>query len=258
MVFFPGVDGVLAPLQSFPQLFGADQPVHLAEAVGADPSDTIREPTVEKIADVYERELLEILAPGLVVLIGFSFGAMLAFEMTRRLVARGFEVPVVVSIEGWAPGYPAPLPAHQRIWAHLRYFALAGRDDRRMYLRDRYDRIRARAWSALGQEHRQSEHTSSMTPEMRLRVARIWRMNIEAIGRYRPPAIDGTTMLVIRAESVTHWVGVARLDESHGWSPLVSGRVSVVTVSGGHSSIIHERNQRAIVDAIREHLPAGW
>jgi thioesterase domain-containing protein len=202
--------------------------------------------------------LLDILAPGPVVLGGFSFGALMAFELLRRLRARGFEVPLVVSLDGYAPGYPELLPAPQRIWAHLRQVALTRGDERREYLRDRYDHLRHRMWRWLRQEHRLSERSSSMTPEMRRRFAKTWRVNSEAARRYRPAPVDGAAMLLIRAERAARQVGFARLDEVNGWAPFVGNRISVVTVSGDHAHILGDANQHRIVDAIRRHLPSGW
>ncbi len=258
LVFFPDSHGTVMGSRRFPKLFGPDQPLYIAQAVGADPTDCIRHPTIEKIAEVYERELLDVLAPGPVVLGGFSFGALVAFELTRRLRRRGFDVPLVVSLDGYAPGYPEPLPPGQRVWAHLRCFAESSGDERRGYLRDRYDHLCHRVWGWLGQEHRLSEYSPWMTPEMRRRFARMWRMNSLAARRYRPPPVDGATMLLVRAERSARWVGIARSDEVHGWASFVRSGISVVTVSGEHASILRDANQPLIVEAIRRHLPTGW
>ncbi|HEV3189518.1 MAG TPA: hypothetical protein VGY54_03425, partial [Polyangiaceae bacterium] len=170
----------------------------------------------------------------------------------------GFHVPLLVSLDGYAPGYPEPLPPRRRIWAHLRHLALSKGDDRRLYLRDRYDHLCHRVWHWLGQEHRLSERARSMTPEMRHLFARMWRLNSQAARCYRPPPVDGTAMLLIRAERAARWVGIARRDEVHGWPPFVGSAISVVTVSGDHAGIMREANQRPMVDAIRRHLPSGW
>jgi thioesterase domain-containing protein len=259
LVFFPDVLGAaILGFRRFPVLFGPDQPVHLVEAVSAYPPEAVAEPTIEKIAGIYERELLDVLAPRPVVVGGFSFGALMAFELLRRLRARGFDVPLVVSFDGFAPGYPEVLPPPQRAWAHLRHFARGEGAGRWVYLRDRYDNLldRVRGW--LGQEHLLFENGSSMTPEMRRRFTQTFRVNCQAARRYRPTPVEGTDMLLIRAERPERWVGVARVDEVHGWGKFVGGRISVVTVPGDHTQILRAANHRLIVEAIRSRLPMGW
>jgi thioesterase domain-containing protein len=258
VVFFPDIAGSLEAFRHFPELFGPEQPVYVAQGVGADASDRISEPTIENIAAVYERELVDVLPRGPVVVGGFSFGASVAFEVARRLRARAFSVPLLVSLDGYAPGYPEFIPVGQRVRMHLLRFALSSADERRLYLSDRYDRVRARLWHWLGQEHRLCAEGSTMTPEMRRRVARLWRLNHQASRRYRPPPVDEITMLLIRAEHAPRWVGISPSDQFHGWTSFVRGRISVVTVPGNHASLPQHGNQPLIVDAIRQHLPAGW
>lgn len=105
--------------------------------VGAEDTSEPVERSIEQIAEVYEKELSETVPTGPLVIGGFSFGALPAFELARRLIGYGCEVPLLVSFDGFAPGYPSILPLPERIAAHVREFV--GRDGpgRYAYLRDR-------------------------------------------------------------------------------------------------------------------------
>ncbi len=250
IVFFPGVYGTLFLFRDLPQLFGSEQPIILAQAIGVDPSDP-PQPSIEQMAAIYEAELLTAVPSGPFVLAGFSFGMLVAHELGRRLRERGVETPLLVSLDGLAPGYPEFLPMKQRLLAHAR--ELLGRR-RRRYLLDRLDNTRRRLLRAFGREHELSPEVLSATPNMRLRIKRLFAINIEASLRYRPvPTYDGQ-MLLIRAEEPERWVGIKGPDPHHGWGAFIRAPISVVRVPGDHGAILDGVNQPRIVQVIRDCL----
>src|SRR5262249_48357368 len=95
-----GVGGYTFTYRNFPQLLGNDQPVFTFMAVGAEDAGEPVEHSIEHMAEVYEKELVEMAPTGPLVLGGFSFGALPAFELARRLIDRGREVPLIVSFDG--------------------------------------------------------------------------------------------------------------------------------------------------------------
>lgn len=254
LVLFPDIHGASMSFRSFPALFGPDQPVHLAQPVGGESSDKLSANTIEGIADAYEAAVADIGSAGPVILGGFSFGSLVAFELVNRLRRRGRAVPLVICLDGYAPGYPAFLPWPRRMWAHFEQMRNGNSDERRHYFEDRLTTFSLRVRRVLGTEYKSFPHGLSMTPEVRQRVTRLWRINTEAAMRYRPAVAPKCPMLLIRAQSPPRWVGITKLDPFHGWASYITDPISVVTVPGDHAQLLRRSNQIAIVDAMAEHI----
>ena len=86
LVLIGGVGGYTFTYRNFPRLLGDDQPVFTFMSVGAEGTSEPVEHSVEQIAAVYEEELSETVPTGALVIGGFSFGALPAFELARRLI----------------------------------------------------------------------------------------------------------------------------------------------------------------------------
>jgi amino acid adenylation domain-containing protein/FkbM family methyltransferase len=81
---------------------GEDQPFYAIEA----PALTGREApmlTIEEMAERYIRQVREIQPSGPYLLGAASMGGVIIFEMARRLLAAGEEVPLVAMFDSWAP-----------------------------------------------------------------------------------------------------------------------------------------------------------
>ena len=254
LILFPDVHGASMSLRDFPALFGPDQPVHLAQPIGGEPFYKLSARTIEGIADVYEDVVADIGSAGPIILGGFSFGTLVAFELSARLRHRGRDVPLMISLDGYAPNYPEFLTWPKRVWAHAGRIVAGDAEGRRLYFGDRLATLRLRLWRMLGTEYKSFPHGLSMTPELRQRVTAIWRLNTEAARRYRPRLTAGCAMLLIRAQSPPRWVGIRKMDPFHGWASYVTGPISVVTVPGDHAHLLRRSNLTSIVDAIAEHI----
>jgi amino acid adenylation domain-containing protein len=254
LVLVAGVGGYTFTYRNFPKLLGKDQPVFTFMAVGAEDEGELVEHSIEHMAEIYEAELVQAAPTGALVLGGFSFGALPAFELARRLIARGREVPLIVSFDGFAPGYPSVLPFSERVVAHAREFISRDGPGRYAYLRDRAERIQKRAYALLGLQEQLAPEIPFADPNMSERMKKLWVHHMRARSRYSSRARLPCDLLLVRAAVPYRWVATKMDDPNYGWGPFVSGEISVVTIPGEHTELFAPDNQALIAQAVSAHI----
>lgn len=177
--------------------------------------------TIKSIARHYVNELLEARPEGPYILSGFSMGGVIAFEMAKRLVTLGKEVPMLVLLDARGPDF--------NWWRYAPRTKLA--DLRGDLLRPRCDRYLRRGQSI----------------PFKLRNFYIINTYRRALERYQPKPYDGNVLL-IRSKQ--------RANEPAGWQDLLLGQVHTRVLPGEHLTVLREPNVRAVVSAVEEHLKA--
>ncbi|HEY8923088.1 MAG TPA: alpha/beta fold hydrolase, partial [Polyangia bacterium] len=256
LVLVAGLGGHAFTFGIFPRLLGDDQPIYAFHAVGTDPSQAPRRRTIEEIAEIYEAELDRVLPRGPVVLGGFSFGALPAFELARRLVRRGQEVPLFVSLDGFAPAYPRRLPLPARLWAHGRELLTGGPNGRLAYLAKTRRNLRTRLLRASG---RQLELVPDLHEDdaLNVRAKQHWLENKRAMRLYRPGTGIPSALLLIRQEQPERWLATKMDDPLYGWGDHVGGPATLATLPGSHLALMRSpANQKAAADVIAKHIHA--
>lgn len=175
-----------------------------------DPSEPVIMVPIPRTSPARSRRSLNDLVDSLVVelgssatprmIIGYSFGALVAVEMARRLSGPA-GAPELILIEpdvSWATSLPG-----------LRHVAHA-------LVERRFAVARGRAALLLGNG----------------RDAPLDRINMVSLIRYRPTALQGCRTLVITAEE-SHMT-----DSAARWAPLLGDDVTVVGVPGDHLSVV--------------------
>jgi amino acid adenylation domain-containing protein len=259
LVLVAGIGGYAFTYRNFPSLFGPDQPVLAFQSIGAEDTGPLVDHSIEEIAAVYERELLASPAgkaslDGPMVLGGFSFGVLPAFELARRLRRHGRDIPLLVSFDGFAPGYPQRLPFPERVLAHGRAFWRGGSDEKKSYLRERVSNVRRSLFERLGRATELAPAIPFADPDMTQRMKELWVLHQKARARYRPQTREPFALLLICPESTEHWVATQMDDPLYGWRSFVSGPISLVTVPGHHTALLDGPNQPLIIHAISEHI----
>lgn len=253
MVLFSGVGGYGFFFYDFARAMGPDWPVHVAQAIGVDGDDTAPEISIEEMAALYEPEVLRACPQGPVILGGYSFGALLAYEMFRRLRRQGRRVQMMVSFDGPAPGYPRKLPTVQRLLAHWKnWHALEG-EARSQYLSERL--------SNLGRRFKRSEvepgiEPPSANPQLKQRLGRVESALWQARDRYDPGELMDCPVLLLGAEQPVQWPG-CEIDELYGWSAFSRQAVTKRCFPGAHLSFFDEANNAAMADSIKQALSAA-
>ncbi len=252
IVLVAGAGGTAFTYQNLASLLGPDQPMYALESVGVERDAELVEHSIEEIAAIYEAEILEAFPSGPIVLGGFSFGMLPAFELAHRLRQRGRQVPLLISLDGFAPGYPQRLRGIERLVAHGR--ELLHSPDRAGYLKERFNNVQNRVWRLLGREHEPSPDAPRLDQELDDRVRKRWIAYFASRGRYSPSHVAPSALLLLRAEIPFRWPATKIDSPEHGWSPFVRGTISVVTVPGKHLSLFTPRSEALMARAITDEM----
>lgn len=111
-LFVPRAEGSLCPVvcvfcddagRSLHLHLSPERPVLAFKHLGGD-GLRIRLTSVESIANSFVTELTHARPKGPIVLVGYSFGGIVAFEMAQQLRHAGYDVPSLVLIDSYAPG----------------------------------------------------------------------------------------------------------------------------------------------------------
>ena len=218
---------------------GPDQPLYAFQSPGLEGAAAPR--TVEELANLYLDHLggIDDLdgAGGPRVLAGWSMGGLVAFEMARRLAARGERAPLVLLIDTTAPGSvdvgpfdePSLLAAFARDLAGLLGRALP---------RDVEASLQGLAVEpALQHLLELAREADLLPPGIDLPGARrlfeTFRQNHEAARRYTGGSFAGRVVL-LKADGPG---ADASADPTFGWGRLMA-EVEVHRVAGDHYSLL--------------------
>lgn len=258
LVLVPGVVGTAFTYRSLPAGLGPNQPIYVIDLLATNSTGAFPD-TIEEMARMYIPEIEEECRGRTIVLGGFSFGALVAYEIALQLRQKGYKVPLIISFDGFAPGYPYSLPLPERLLAHARALLNDDRAARKGYLDDRRKRLGDRFQSVIKRPFLQAPPTESKDPhELRDHMDRVGAAQARAHRRYRPkvPRAGGldVALLLLRAEEEPTWVGMKTDDPLHGWKRFVSGPISLITFPGSHMDIWNEEHRSLVTNAISDHI----
>ncbi|HTV22908.1 MAG TPA: amino acid adenylation domain-containing protein, partial [Polyangiaceae bacterium] len=254
IIMVAGIGGYAFTYAKFGSLFSKDQPLYALQAVGLEGDATNAGRTIEQVAEIYEAEVTRERPDGPLILAGFSFGALAAYELAVRLERQGREVPLIISFDGFAPGYPRVLPWPQRLKAHAVEFANLDNEERKEYLAARIHNLRSRVRHLMGRGNEEMEDVPFADTHMNERLKNSWANHMQARRAYRTKAVSSAGVLLIRAEIPERWAATTMLDPLYGWQDRVSGPITAVTAPGDHLSVMTLQNQELIVNAISQRV----
>jgi amino acid adenylation domain-containing protein len=212
---------------------GPDQPVWGLGLVG-DLAGTTAPTEVAEICELYADELEQCAPDGPVHLAAVSVGSVVAIELARLLIGRGREVGSLVLFDAAGPeaGQFAP-SATERMRLHLSELRRAPRH----YIRQRVDSRRAIVTRRVELIEIAARERLGLALPGRLQIRRFVEGNLQAaINLEVQPYPGRLTVFKAGDDSLT-----ASLAESGmGWASVGAGGVEVITVPGGHLSMLEE------------------
>ena len=248
-VLVAGIGGLGFVFQGLGQHLGPGQPLHVLNAVGAEDEAEGVDHSIEEMAALYEPQVLAACPDGPIIVGGYSFGALVAYELAHRLRRAGRFVPLLVVFDGFAPGFPRLAPLPSRLLAHAR--ALWARpSEAGAYLQQRLRALAARVYVQLAPPENAGAPTAELAPQTALRLGRLARGLWRARGAYAPRHRDGADLLLVKTSMAEAWVGTRMEDPLYGWRAYVNGQLEVETVPGRHLALFDPSNQRTVAELV--------
>ncbi|HKV41941.1 MAG TPA: amino acid adenylation domain-containing protein [Blastocatellia bacterium] len=273
----PGIGGGLADFANLAPAIGPDQAVWVFTAFGA---NDIR-PSVEETAEAYVEQLLELQPSGPYLIGGWSFGAVVAFEMAKRLRSRNKGVALLVLFD-----MVAPLQEGLRAMVAV---STKGSDDDASQVLFGGEASEPRVMAALVAEitrgaanvHLEEIETLSRQDMLKLLVDRVKSSNtippdipsdvlsdwfcgyadrFRAMARYHPTVYPGRIVLFtarkLPADNPAFRARHASLGATLGWDQLVDGaaggEVEVHSVNGSHFTMLEAPDVSALGTSVAE------
>jgi thioesterase domain-containing protein len=175
---------------------------------------------------------------------------LVAYEIAHRLRARGRDVPLLVSFDGFGPCFPKLLPLPRRVLSHVKTFIAADGPGRRAYVRDRFAAVRARVYTRLGRPEEAEAHIPFADADTDRRLRKLAAGLTRAGRLYRPEHTTESDLLLIKTSISEQWIGNSMDDPLYGWRSWTKGEIEVVTVPGEHLTMFEEKNQHRMADAV--------
>ncbi len=250
LVLVSGLGGYGFVFNGLARFLGEEQRVHILNAIGAQDESEGVDHSIEDMAAIYEPQILAACASGPVVIGGYSFGMLVAYEIAHRLRARGRSVPLLVSFDGFGPCFPKLLPLPSRLLSHVKTFVRADGPGRRTYVRDRLAALRARVYTRLGRPEEAEAHIPFADPDTDRRLRKLAAGLTRAGRLYNPQHMTESDLLLIKTSISEQWIGNSMDDPLYGWRSWTKGEIEVVTVPGEHLTMFEEKNQHRMADAV--------
>jgi thioesterase domain-containing protein/aryl carrier-like protein len=258
---FPGIGGEPLELESLSQHLGSQRPVYGLRAPGGETATA--EQSIEAIASAYLDEIDGVVRHEWPVLLcGYSFGGLVAFEIARRLQAAGRRVGLLAIIDTPLSRGDTRRAIHRMcdVFANLptwvRYDAFeSGWRNIAIRALGKAESMWRRLGVAAGRPGARDEPNLRSyfgVLDMPDRFQEIVTARYNAARRYNPRVSSGTiTLFRAYAQPLT-----SRRDPHQGWAGLATGGVEVFDVPGNHHSCICEPHVRQLADLLNRRLAA--
>jgi amino acid adenylation domain-containing protein len=234
--------------------FCLDRPFTALQALEPSRCSSLPAQSVEELAAEYVRLLLGVHSDRGCLLIGWCVGGAIAYEVAQQLRRRNHDVPLLILIDSWVPGYLRRLPRHAALLADYSYRsqlilsswrAVTGRKNQLSAFLARRNLLKRilPSFAATGENGRLRAPDPFSAEGCDLQLQRY----LDAAGRRYDPRPYGGKILLIRSEQQPKPVF---LDQGLGWGGFAAGGMKIVTVPGDHCTIFREPGVREIAKAI--------
>jgi thioesterase domain-containing protein len=242
----PAASGSAFVYDSLARLLSPQRPVYALEAPGFD-DDQVPVDSLDELSTGYLAQVRTIPGHVPLLLLGWSMGGTLAFDMACRLRARGEQVGALILVDTMAPDVTVPPDGVELVRGFL-LDSLGGEPPPDVDL----DALWAQAPPGEGARHifTELQVTGHLDAELDMdtltRRYEVFRASIAAVRSYRPAArYEGKLTLIKAAETP--------LEAHLTWDRFASD-IETRTLPGDHYSIRQGEGLRALSRAVQECL----
>jgi amino acid adenylation domain-containing protein len=228
------------------QYLGADQPFYGLQSLGLNGQEKPLQ-RIEDMARKYIQEIKAIQPTGPYFLSGYSFGAMIAFEMAQQLLEQGQSIGLLAFLDGSSPLLTNTRPSLLKtLGVHAGNLWQLSPPEKITYIKHRLDYRQNNAnirdmlisqWSTP--EEGFSQHLIDLLDG-----------NLQAMDDYVAKPYAGDAVLFrSRIQSME-----SALDPDLSWASLIAGNLDIQAVSGAHFSLLKEPHVRVLSDKLKSYL----
>jgi len=256
----PGSGNVLCYVD-LAQRLGVDQPFYGLRDVTLD-NGTVMWTTVEEMATRYIEAIRQVQPYGPYLLGGYSFGAVVAFEMAQQLRRHGDDVDLLAILDAGAPAFSSG--------------RFEGADDMVLLAIIACDLARntGKTWQALAEDLRELEPKEQLNFVLNYVIEQtnsrnlfqgnvldyiqaqlqVFKVRIKVVEQYAPRTYDSRLVLFQSKETEDMLLSESFSDTSMGWNQLCAEPVEIHVIEGHHSSITDEPHVRILAELLKSCL----
>jgi amino acid adenylation domain-containing protein len=241
-----GIGGSAFVFRDLSNALGSDTPTYAFQAPGLEDKST----AVDDISALAKRYLLEIVGHArkhdAFWISGWSFGGLVAIEMTRQALAAGLSVAGTILIDSWLPAaIMDAAKGDDSFGQELLHIAreLGVKDFAGLTVAD----LASYAVS-------QGVLPDASAREILDRALAVHQAHHRALRNYRPLPLPATRVILLRAQDTNHRHSLDRImgDSSAGWNAIVQGGVEIRQVAGDHFSMLRPPHVESLSALMRD------
>lgn len=239
-----GADGNVLVFRDLPRYLDSNQPVYGIQAKGLDGKQAPHTQIEEMAAD-YIREMQAVQPEGPYLLVGFSTGGIVAFEIAQQLQAQNQQVALLALLDTYAPVYFKPMPLGDLVSSHLSHILQLKPQAKLTYLmaltKDKLQKIVHKFYLATGHSLSEASQELSLITNPHQAISQlseqhqvVFFCHKQAIINYIPQVYSGRVIL-FRCADQPWWV--AKYPRS-GWDNLVTRGLEIQEIPGHHLNLL--------------------
>jgi len=224
------------------QLLGRDQPFYALQALGIKEG---QEPLtrVEDMASLYLAAVREVQPQSPYILMGWSFGGMVALQMAHELKTQGEQVAFLGLLDTYNYSH---LPDEQYISKEV---VMELSQETLSFPSEELQRLSIEQQAIFICEQ---DKQANLIPSEIERVLRVQASNYEAMHNYSPSFYPGTSFL-FRAEKglLSFSQDVSALEPTLGWAEAIAN-IELHTIPGYHEYMVHQPNVSILAQKLKD------
>ena len=246
----PGRGGTAFSYRGLAELLNDDRPVYALQYPGLHGNEQPYD-NLEDLARELLGRIRRIRPDGPILLAGYSFGGLVAYEVAQQLKQQGGDVPYLAMFDTTVPGAIRPRPKLQRFLLHLKGLTPGIAMIRLRQVISKVVNTKKNG-SVSARDHWFDDTTPIPVGEGQITdaLSRLHEATLHARRTYRPRP-SGGDMCLFKSSLEPDWMRFVTVAEDNGWRDLVQGRVRVYPIPGGHLELFDNAHAKVLAEQVR-------